>query len=400
MTPTPEKLIILSEHYSPSSGATAQLITDLSIGLHLRGLDVTVLTSTAGSPIQRLPGVKTVRLGIKSYYKVNILSKVFSGFSFSIAACHWLSKNLTEGTKLLIVSNPPFVVLIGLFYRLLNNTPYYFLLQDLFPRSAELTGVLPFSGPVSGFWRLLIRISCVMSERTILLSESMKNRASIEYVLMPNQISVIHNWAVEKAIHMPKKANPLALEWGIDRKFTVQYSGNFGRLHEIITLLESARLLDKLPIHYLFIGGGPKFEQIASYKHSYNLTNVTTKPYQPRNILPLSLGACDMSVVSLIPGSEDTVAPSKLYGILASAKPVLLISSENSSLAKLITTYSCGIVVSPGDPCSLAEKLSALSTNPSEIQKMSENAAKLYKTLFDKDNSIDQYYRVISGDNQ
>lgn len=399
MTLRPQKLIILSEHYSPSTCATAQLITDLSVGLDQRGLDVTVITSTAASITDSHLGVQAVRLGINSYSKVNIISKVLSGFSFSIAACHWLSKHLTDGTKLLIVSNPPFVVLIGFFYRLLKNTQYYFLLQDLFPRSAELTGVLPFRGPVSGFWRLLIRASCVMSERTIVLSESMKKRASVEYALVPDQISVIHNWAVEQAILLPKKANPLALDWGFDKQFTVQYSGNFGRLHEIITLLESARLLVDSPIHYVFIGGGAKYDQIVSYKNHYNLTNVSLKPYQPRSTLPLSLGACDMSVVSLIPGSEDTVAPSKLYGILASAKPVLLISNATSNLANLITTYTCGIVVSPGDPCSLAEKLSALSNDPIAIQKMSENAAKLYKKLFAKDISIDQYYKLISGDN-
>ena len=44
---TPRRLILVSEHYEPSSGATAQLMRDLSYGLAGNGWTVTVLTATA-----------------------------------------------------------------------------------------------------------------------------------------------------------------------------------------------------------------------------------------------------------------------------------------------------------------------------------------------------------------
>ena len=48
---TPRRLILVSEHYQPSSGATAQLMHDLSRGLAELGWNITVLTATSALPM-------------------------------------------------------------------------------------------------------------------------------------------------------------------------------------------------------------------------------------------------------------------------------------------------------------------------------------------------------------
>ena len=47
----PPELLILSEHFAPSTGATAQLVTDLALGLAARGHRCRVLTATAGGAV-------------------------------------------------------------------------------------------------------------------------------------------------------------------------------------------------------------------------------------------------------------------------------------------------------------------------------------------------------------
>lgn len=389
------QLYIISEHYKPSTGATAQLVYDLSFGLSELGIDVVVITSTHDDGSDSCENIRTVRLGLGNSSNVKILGKALAGISFSLATFFWLCFKAKRNVNLLIVSNPPFIVLIGLFYRLFTHTHYFFLLQDLFPRSAELTGVLPVKGPLSGIWRYLIGLSCTFSKSTIVLSNAMKYRACSEYGLNPSNIKVIHNWAIESPTHLPKHKNPLAIAWGVDKKLTVQYSGNFGRLHDLITILEAARLLTEYPIHFLFIGGGAKLTQIKAYVHHYDLQNISIKPYQPRHLLPLSLAACDMAAVALIPGSDDTVAPSKLYGILSSAKPVLAIVTQPSELSDLITREKCGVVVSPGDPSSLATSLIDLYLHPNKLQKMSDAASQTYKKLYGKNKSIKDYFELL-----
>ena len=40
-----KELVIVTEHFSPSTGATAQLVTDLADDLHARGVNICILTS-------------------------------------------------------------------------------------------------------------------------------------------------------------------------------------------------------------------------------------------------------------------------------------------------------------------------------------------------------------------
>jgi glycosyltransferase involved in cell wall biosynthesis len=393
-----QELLILSEHFAPSTGATAQLVTDLALGLAARGHRCRVLTATSGGAVA---GLEVVRLGLPrragaaAGAPVGVLAKAAAGLVFVLGGLGWCLLHGRRGQRLLIVSNPPFVGLVGPLLRALRGMDYVFLFQDLFPRSAALTGVLPASGPITALWRALMGWVCRCSSATVVLSDAMAERWRRE-LRRPLPLTVIHNWAVEMAQGTPKPANTLAREWGVADTFTVQYSGNFGRLHELLTLLEAARLLQDAPIRFLFIGGGAKQAQITAYRDAFGLDQVLVMPYQPRELLPLSLGACDLAAIGLIPGAEDTVAPSKFYGILASGRGVLLVAQRGCDLAQLVLREGCGVVVEPGEVEELARELRALAADPARVQRMGERARSLYRERFGLERSLAAYEALLT----
>jgi glycosyltransferase involved in cell wall biosynthesis len=392
---TGRELLILSEHFAPSTGATAQLITDLARGLVARGHRCRVLTATAGG--EEGEGLAVVRLGLRSgegQAPVGVLAKALHGLLFVCGGFGWCLLHGRRGQRVLIVSNPPFVGLLGPLLRRLRGMPYVFLFQDLFPRSAALTGVLPASGPITAVWRGLMGWVCRRSLATVVLSEAMASRWRQD-VRQPLPLRVIHNWAVERALDLPKSRNPLALEWGVSEAFTVQYSGKFGRLHELLTLLEAARLLQQEPIRFLFIGGGAKQAQITAYREAFGLDQVIVKPHQPRERLPLSLGVCDLAAIGLIPGAEDTVAPSKFYGILASGRGVLLVAQRRCDLAQLVRKEGCGLVVEPGEVAELADHLRRLARDPDQALAMGARARRLYQERFGLERSLAAYEALL-----
>ena len=390
-----KEVIVLTEHFAPSTGATAQLLTDLVEDLVHLGVRLRVLTSTPGSTQSLYP---IHRFSVLNRSSVGIFHKLLQGLLFFCGSSIWLLFNSKKNQTLLIVSNPPFIGLIGLLLSLLKKTRFIFVFQDVFPRSASLTGILPAQGPIVSIWRYLMKLVLEQSATTVVLSDSMISRCILEFGHNPALIS-IPNWAILPQSSKSKAESPLSSEWGLLDAFTIQYSGNFGRLHEILTILEAARLLVDQPIKFAFVGGGAKCTQITRYCHTYDLQNVIIKPYQPRGLLSDSLAACDMSVVSLIPGAEDTVAPSKLYGILASSRPVLLISSENSELVDTITASRCGVVIAPGDVTSLASQLIYLKDNPDIVRLMGANAANLYNQISGRSKAVDAYYRLMRTHN-
>ena len=78
--------------------------------------------------------------------------------------------------------------------------------------------------------------------------------------------------------------------------------------------------------------------------------NVRFLPYQPREVLPLSLAAANLHFVGLARGLSGYVVPSRLYGILAAGRPVIVAADADSETAQVVAAVGCGVVVPPGRP--------------------------------------------------
>jgi len=393
MKPTNQlPLLLITEHFAPGHGATAQLITDLACGLVARGIPVTVLTATAADGIE-LNAVQVVRLCNTKAETAILLKKLLRGVRFFCLALFWVFCHGGRGQKLLIASNPPFIGLLGPLLRL-QGLRYVFIFQDLFPRSAVLSGLLAVNGFATTLLRALMAWVCRCSDATVVLSEAMAT--ALQHDCGPGlPLKVIHNWAVEWALPGDRAQNEFAKKLGLEDTFLVQYSGNFGRLHDLHTLLQAAVLLRHSPLCFLFIGGGAREQELRNFKEKQQLKNVLYLPYQIRSELKFSLGACDIAVISLQPGVEASLAPCKFYGILASAKPVLLIAGFNCDLAQLVIKEDIGVVVEPGQFVELTEILLALQQNPARVAEMGQRSAELYERCFGLERSLDNYAALL-----
>src|SRR5208282_5983805 len=140
------------------------------------------------------------------------------------------------------------------------------------------------------------------SQVNVVLGTRMRERVAALGV-DARMIAVIPNWADGAAIGpVPQSENPLRVEWGLEGKFVIGYSGNMGRAHEFHTIVDAAAALQGEPdTVFLFIGGGAQKALIAAAAAERGLGNVLFKPYQPRDGLAQSLGVADVHLVTLRP---------------------------------------------------------------------------------------------------
>ena len=368
---------------------------DLSRGLAKLGWEITVLTATSALQIDAADnGHRVVRLGRKQKAadsNNSMAGKTLAGVRFLCSCFLWCSFRAQRNDLVFIVSNPPFIGLIGPLLKMVRRLQYLFLFQDLFPRSAVLSGVLPAQGFSTQIWTALMQWICRHSAATVVLNQAMAQQLQQDCAhRLP--LAVIHNWAIEQGSASPRASNAFAVECGFAGRFTIQYSGNFGRLHDINTLIGAATQLQNDPtIQFLFIGGGAKLQDIQQAA----LSNVLLLPYQPRPRLPETLAACDLACISLIPGAENTLAPCKLYGILASGRGLVLIAGPNCDLSELVQREKIGIVVAPGDSELLATQLQHLSQQPEEVAAMGERAKQVYEEHFGFERSLTHYNELL-----
>lgn len=317
------KLSVMTQFFPPDYAPTGQLIEELVKQLGQQGVNVEVFTSQPGYAFQSqtapavewLDRIRIQRSRTAQLWSGRIRGKAVNGVLYTLRALLHILKAWRRNNILLVTTAPPFLPIIGYLAYLLFRLPYVCVLYDLYPDIAIALGVVSKRSLVVRLWNAMNRQVWLNAKGIVVLSPAMKQKIVAHCPEVTDKISVIHSWANPEAIvPIPKSENWFAHEYGLVNKFTVLYSGNMGRCHDIDTMLEAAKLLQNEPIQFVCIGGGAKREELIREVDKLGLNNFTFLPYQDKQVLPYSLTACDLSLVSVDATTEGLVVPSKQIG--------------------------------------------------------------------------------------
>lgn len=295
--------------------------------------------------------------------------------------------------ELFIVTNPPFNVFTGLILNKFFGVNYYLLIFDIYPDAIVQYKYLSAKNPLIRFWKYLMKKSLNRAKNIFTISEVMKDSLE-KYNTNGREIHVIHNWVDNSQIKpLNKQENLFASEYSLTEKKVVLYSGNFGKTHDLESIMEAARILkENANIHFLIIGDGEKRKLIARLKKEYSLENVILLPFQSEEVFPYSMATGDLAIVSLGLEAESLSVPSKTYYMMAAGCALIALASEESELAGIVKKHQIGVVSKPGDPELLARnilsileddiKLDLLKLKSREVSYLysSENA-KIYSSV-------------------
>jgi glycosyltransferase involved in cell wall biosynthesis len=399
-------LQIITQFYPPDYAATGQLIQELAVQLSQQKVNVRVFTGQPGyayteteAPIrERLKSLFIRRSRISQIWSQQIRGKAINGLLFCVRSFFYLCKFRKQNDLLLATSAPAFLPIFAYFAHLLFKQPYVCLVYDLYPDAVTELKVLSKKNFLVRIWNNLNRRVWQSSEAIIVLSSTMKDRIVAKTPDVADKISIIHNWADSDRIKpISKQNNWFAIEHKLTDKFTVLYSGNLGRCHDTNTILAAATLLKEEPIQFVFVGGGFKHSDVARLTKELDLDNCLFLPYQDKKDIPYSLTACDLSLVSIAPGLEGVVAPSKLYGMLAAGRPIAAICESHSYLRPLLAKARCGAAFKHNDSMNLADYIRFLSLNPDIAAQMGQSGRQYLESHFTLEIIAEQYLQVLQA---
>jgi glycosyltransferase involved in cell wall biosynthesis len=368
------------------------------------GVDVDVFTGQPGYAFQTVKAPtkeRSLRLKIKrsctaGLFPLRVRGKAINGVLFTIRAFIYLITASFKRNVLLVTTAPPFLPVLGYFANLLFRLSYVCLLYDLYPDIVIRLGVISQNHWLAKAWQWVNRQVWRRSDGIIVLSPAMKDRITKICPEVADKISVIHSWADPEAIvPMPKEANWFAQDHQLVDQFTVLYSGNMGRCHDLETLLEAATLLQDQPIQFVCIGGGAQRRPFTERVKKLDLDNFKFLPYQEKGVLPYSLTACDLSLVAVSETMADLVAPSKLYSALSAGRPIAVVCPKDSYLSDLVQNAGCGAAFENGDGKGLAQFIHSLMTDRHQAQKMGRSGRAYLQQNFTPTVIARQYLKVL-----
>ncbi|OIO39453.1 MAG: hypothetical protein AUJ72_00750 [Candidatus Omnitrophica bacterium CG1_02_46_14] len=398
------KIVFINRYFYPDISATSQILGDLAFYLSEQKKDVWVITSRQryDDPCIKLPkyeivhGVRVHRICTTSFGRYRFYGRVWDYLTFYWSAGIFLACRLKKGDTVISMTDPPlFSVIAAVLSRFCNARVIHWI-QDLFPETAELLKVGTVNPAISQWIRKLRNWSLRASVFNVVICEAMAARLAGEGVER-DKIRVIENWADGAHIKpLSKEKNPLIQEWKLKGKFIIEYSGNMGRAHEFMTIIEAAELLkDEKNIIFLFIGDGSEKPRIEAEFRRRRLENYLFKPYQSYEKLSESLGVADAHLISLKRELEGCVFPSKIYGILAAGRPVLWVGDPDGDIGSLMAQEDYGYAVETGNFKALAERIKTLMRDPLLLESIGKRSRTVFDDLYAKNFRLKEWQKIL-----
>lgn len=386
------RVLLLNQSYHPDVVATAQHAHDVGAHLARAGHEVHVITSRslyngrgASLPAREIvEGVTVHRVGASIFGKSTIALRSIDSALFLVLAT---AKALVipRPDVVLALCNPPFVAAAGRLLGAVKGVPYVYWLMDLYPDLPVACGAMDEGSLPTRFFDALNTALIRSSTRAVVLGRCMGDRVSAKGV--PQELlAIVPPWADAREVFpVARDENPLRSEWGLGTSFVVMYSGNFGLGHDLATPCRAAlTLAGRADMAFVFVGGGKRRGEVEAFASAHPEARIHVHPYQPRERLHASLGVADVHVISLEDRALGAMIPSKLFGIMAAARPAVFIGPGSSEIARIIREVGCGIVVPPGDERALADAIISLAENRGEAAAVGRRGREALERVYDR----------------
>lgn len=366
------KILLYSMNFSPEMAGIGKYSGEMADWLKKKGHDVRVIaappyfpqwkpfigynawsyTATAwnGIPVWRAPTWIPARPGG--------LTRILHLATFMFSSMPLLALNLRWKPDVVMVVEPPlFCAPAVLAFSKLLRIKSWLHIQDYELDAAFELGLMRGNrsrrmAESAERWLLnkFSRVSTISSQMVERARD--KGTANSRLVLFPNWVDVSSIYplagrnAYRDTLLIPQDA------------VVVLYSGSMGRKQGLDVLSTVARQLNTdRNIHFVFCGNGPTRDELA--RQCEDLPNVHFMDLQPIDRLNELLGLADIHVLPQRADAADLVMPSKLTGMLASGRAVIVTAQPDTELGRV--GKQCAHVVAPGDAPALAEAISLLS---------------------------------------
>jgi putative colanic acid biosynthesis glycosyltransferase WcaI len=396
------RVLLLNLYYPPDTSATAKMAATVAEALSARH-KVTVLCGRPSyDPTERRPWrlsqtelagrVRIARVGSTDYPRFQMKRRVLNYLSYVALA---IPRALfLRCDVVLAMTDPPFEGIVGAIVAMLKGKPYVYNIRDMYPDMA-VGGAIVEPGLLARFWEKLHRWALRRATRVIVLGEDMRARIIAKGVEAA-RIEIVRDGT---DILPPDAPEPL-LDGEIIRtirgnfRFVLLHAGNLGFYGAWETLITAVRELEADGIGLVFVGEGAQRAHIEALAREAK--NVRFLPFFPANKIPSVLAAADAHVITVKRGLEGVVVPSKMYGILAAGKPILVVAPAETDAASLGAKFGFAVSADPDRPEEVAASIRLLVSDQAIVQTMGR-AARAVAADYDRVKELQKFVNIIEG---
>ena len=397
----PHSLLVVTQWYRPELVGTAFYSTEMAEWFARAGVETAVLTNRPSYPgnevfpeyrdgtrdTETLDGATVHRLPTRVARGGGAKARVLAELSFLVRGAGAL-RRLGLSRRSHVVSFCPSVmaVLLGWLARGRGGR-HVAVVHDI---QSGLAAGLNMVGN-KAFLRAMrwVEVFCLnRADGLIVLSEQMRD-ALLE-IGVKRPISVLPIWVDVERIHPLTRAD--------NGPATVLYSGVLGRKQGLYQVLDLAEVLKgaRPEIRIVIRGGGSQEEEFKQAARDRGLDNLTFEPLVPMERFNEGLADGTVHLVPQNPDAADFAVPSKVYNIMAAARPFVCTATEGSSLWALREKSGAFVCAPPNDAPAFAAAVTALIDDGDRLAEMGARGRAYVDAHVARDIVLGQYAELLT----
>jgi colanic acid biosynthesis glycosyl transferase WcaI len=403
------RVLLVHMRYFPDATGTAPLVTQLSQDLAQENLDVVVITSlphygrvTIHPDFQqrkgyfhrnREKGVDVIRTPVFIPRNRGNIQRALNYLSYNFNSL--IAGLFVNNVDLVLAINPPITTTFSAWIlSILHRAPLIVGIQDVWPDCIVQVGQLKNPALI---WisKVLEQIQYKIAKYVVVLSSGMKKNL-ISKKVESNKIAVIANWADLDDVIPLEKENHFYKTHKLDGKFVVLFAGNHGYIAALESIIETAELIkDQDDVLFLFAGEGSVKQDIIDLSKEKGLNNIRFLSTLPRDEWIEMMSASDLGLVTLRRDLAGLNVPSKVYTLMAAARPILASVPTGSEVAQIIKDAGCGFVTPAEEPMDLANQILECRNNIEDLEAIGNKGREYLLIHLNRKGQTDLYLDLI-----
>ena len=405
-----KRILIYSLVFSPDGVSTAYLYNDLALGFQKRGYEICVLTTTPHfnliegalnkQPLQKrflglfyqsdFNGIKVFHIPLKKYR-----GTFFRMLSF----IYWHKMSFFVGLFLkrpdvILTPSPPLTSgLLAILLAKLKGAKTIYNVQEIYPDLLINLGHLKNTFVIN-FLKRLERFVYNSSNAVTTIDKQFYNTIKPR-IKQESSLHIIPNF-VDTDLYVTESSTKLPAEFLSKPGFiNMLYAGNIGLAQEWDLVLNVAKEIRNESITIWIIGEGVKKEFVKSQIEKHNLSNIKLLTYQDRKFMPAINLFADFHFIAMDKSMENEGFPSKVYSIMASARPMVIVSSENTPIISFLNETNTSLLVTDHSLSGFKNAVLKLAEDKELRISLGANGRQIIDQDYTKEKVINQYITLF-----
>ena len=395
-------VLLIYHFFYPDDVVSAVLYTQLALELKRRGWKVTVLTSNrscraTGRSFHRREewnGIEIIRSFRPDWNQARPVTRLLNS---AWLLCAWACRVCFQSQHDVVIvgSDPAFATMIIPWLRWFKRgRVLVHWCHDLFPEAILAEGESRMPRLAFTIARSLMTWAYRSSDLIVDLGPCMRKRLTAYETTA--QHATLTPWALVEPAEPPRADTMVREAMFGGAAIGLLYSGNLGRAHRYEGFLGLARKCrqEGLDVALCFACRGHRAAELRA-DLTVEDVNVRVLDFVKEDELEKHLAAADFHLISLREEWNGIVVPSKFFGSLAVARPVLYDGPEHSAIGQWIGDLGVGVVIKSTDLSAAVRYLRMCADNVGELLHMRTLAFQAYKIHFLRDATLESWDRLL-----